>query len=435
MIKSKGLLIAILTLILLLLVVSSAGSTLHSAESDKAGDGKVVVIINLTGTISAGSTNMFRSELSDINNSTVKAVVINMNAGGGILAQALDMDKYINSAESKGIPVYSYVMPFGSASYAGTYIAMDANGLYMAPGTSIGLSEPTIIGGTAAEDQENTANYAALMGNMASAHGRNSTAAENMVVHDTDYTASEAAGMNLSSGISSSLNAMLGSLNLSSYTRQYVNQNVYDNFLNFIGNPLVAGILILIGIVTVFLDLYHGTIILSIAGFIMIALGLLGADIINASIFGLILLLLAGILIFIEFKTNHGIALLAGLITGIAGIYFLASSYGTSNPGYSPSPFGPDFYLASVVIVLTGILLIVYLSKILKSQEREHYTGGESLIGHSASVITPMKRNQTGFVSIEGVQWRALNAGVDVNQNDKVIIIQRKGLTLTVKKI
>jgi membrane-bound serine protease (ClpP class) len=231
------------------------------------------------------------------------------------------------------------------------------------------------------------------------------------------------------------MNAMLAGLNLSAYGKEYVHQSVYDNFLGFIANPLIAGIFILIGIVAVFLDLYHGTIVLSVIGVVMIGLGLLGADIINASIFGLILLLLAGILIFLEFKTNHGIALLSGLITGIAGIYFLASSYGTSSPGYSPAPFGESFYMFSIAIILIGILLIIYISKILKSQRREIYTGAESLKGHSADVVTPMKRNGKGFVMIDGVQWEAINIGVDVNRSEKVVIIERKGLTLIVKKI
>ena len=436
MTKSKGLLIAIIALILLLLVVSAAG---HSTESPtqpyKAGNGKVILIINLTGTINAGTTNMFRSHLSSINNSSVKAVIININAGGGMLEQAFAIDKYITSTEDKGINVYIYVMPDGSASYTGTYIAMDGTGLYMAPGTSIGLSEPVIIGGTKAMEQNDIAQMEAIMGNMASSHGRNSTAAKSMVTNDSDYSSSQAASINLSNGSFSSMNAMLAGLNLSTYAKIYVNQSVYDQFLGSISNPLTAGIFMLIGIVAIFLDLYHGTIILSIIGVVMIGLGLLGADIIDASIFGLVLILLAGVLIFLEFKTSHGIALLSGLIVGLAGIYFLASSYGTSSPGYSPNPFGPDFFMSAIAIVLMGTLLVAYISKILKSQKKEHYTGIESLIGHSAVVVTAMKTNGRGFVSVDGIQWSAINMGVDIRENDRVIIMERKGLTLLVKKI
>ena len=436
MTKPKGLIIVLMIFIFLLMVASSAGhSTGQTENSYKAGNGKVVLFINLTGTVSAGTTNMFRSELSNIDNSSVKAVIISVDAGGGMLQQALDIDKYINSTENKGINVYAYVLPGGSATYTATYVTMDATGLYMAPGTMIGLSQPDLVGGTSTQEQNDIIQMGHVMESMALAHNRNGTAASSMVLNDSEYSSAQASNIKLSDGNFASMNAMLAGLNLSAYGKEYVHQSVYDNFLVFIANPLIAGIFILIGIVAVFLDLYHGTIVLSVIGVVMIGLGLLGADIINASIFGLILLLLAGILIFLEFKTNHGIALLSGLITGIAGIYFLASSYGTSSPGYSPAPFGESFYMFSIAIILIGILLIIYISKILKSQRREIYTGAESLIGHSADVVTPMKRNGKGFVMIDGVQWEAINIGVDVNRSEKVVIIERKGLTLIVKKI
>jgi membrane-bound serine protease (ClpP class) len=274
-----------------------------------------------------------------------------------------------------------------------------------------------------------------IMGSMAASHGRNSTAAESMVLNNSQYFYSTAASIKLSDGSFESITAMLAGLNLSTYSPGYASQSVYDNFLNFIGNPLTAGIFILIGLLAIFFDLYHGTIVLSVIGIVMIGLGLLGANIINGSIFGLVLLFIAGILIFLEFKTNHGIALLSGLIVGIAGIYFLASSYGTSSPGYSPNPYGESFYMISAAIFIIGILFIIYISKILKSQTREHYTGIEAIIGHSADVVTPIKKNKKGFVSIDGVKWAALNIGVDVEAKDKVIIIERKGLTLIVKKV
>ncbi len=436
MTRSKGLIIALIIFILLLMAASSFSHGVGSTTGPyNATDSKVILFMNLTGTVNAGTTNMFRSELSNINNSSVKAVIINVNAGGGMIQQALDIDRYINSTEDKGINVYAYIQPGGTAIYTGTYIAMDATGVYMAPGTLIGASQPDLVGGTYSMEHEDIARMGSLMGSMASSHGRNSTAAMSMVLNNSEYSNSQASSIKLSSGSYGSIGAMLAGLNLSSYGKVYANQSLYDQFLDFIANPFIAGIFILIGILAVFLDLYHGTIVLSVTGVVMIALGLLGADIINASIFGLVLLLLAGILIFLEFKTNHGIALLSGLIVGIAGIYFLASSYGTSSPGYSPTPFGSSFYLSSVAIIVIGILLIVYISKILKSQRREVYTGGESLIGHSAVVVTPMGKNKKGFVSIDGVQWAALNIGVDIGKNEKVIIIERKGLTLIIKKI
>ena len=256
-----------------------------------------------------------------------------------------------------------------------------------------------------------------------------------MVSHNTVYDSSAALADNVANGKSQSLSGFIAEMGLSSYSIHYMEESVYENFLGFLGSPFTAGLLILTGIIAVFFDLYHGTVVLSVLGVALIILGIVGAALIDASIIGLILLLLAGILIFVEFETNHGVALLLGLISGIAGVYFLGSSYGTNNPGYSPDPYGEGFYLTSIAIILLGILMVVYISRILKSQIREHYTGIESLIGHSAEVKTDMGTDGKGFVAIEGVQWRALNIGVPVNRNDRVIIIERRGLTLIVKKI
>jgi membrane-bound serine protease (ClpP class) len=436
MAKFRGLIIALIASVILLMAVPAAVHVANQGvEPNGVGNGKSVLVINLTGTITSGSENMFRSVLSGVNKSNVEAVIININAGGGMVAESLAIDKYINSTENAGIKVYIYVMPQGSASYTGSYIAMDATGIYMAPGTTIGLSTPYLVGGTNSMKLHDKEYLESVMGAMASSHGRNSSAAEGMVANDSDYTTSQAIDMHLANGRANSFNALLNNLNLTGYRKIYINESAYDSFLGFLSNPLTAGLFILIGIVSVFFDLYHGTVALSIIGVVMIGLGLLGADLINASIFGLLLLLLASVLIFLEFKTNHGISLLAGLITGIAGVYFLASSYGTYNPGYSPNPYGPGFYLSAIAIVLIGVLMVVYISRILKSQTREHFTGIESIIGHSAEVKTEMGTNEKGFVAIEGVQWHAMNIDVEVHKNDHVIVIERKGLTLIVKKI
>ena len=63
MTKPKGLIIVLIIFIFLLMVASSAGHATGPAENSyKAGNGKVVLFINLTGTVSAGTTNMRTQE-------------------------------------------------------------------------------------------------------------------------------------------------------------------------------------------------------------------------------------------------------------------------------------------------------------------------------------------------------------------------------------
>ena len=420
----------ILILIAAPLVQHESGTTQKVAVSSRE-----ILVINLTGSVDAGTYRMIKSDLSGLSNSSVAAVIININSGSGDLKSAIAIDKCINSTENSGIKVYAYIGSGASATHAGSYVAMDANAIYMANGTSMGMSRPYIIAGSTSMETADSLRMASLMSILASSHGRNSTYAARMVTGNINYNSAMAIADNVATGHYQTLSALIAGLNLSSYTAHYEGESVYDDILGSLDNPLAAGLLILVGIITVFFDLYHGTIILSVFGVIIIIFGLVGAALMDASIIGLLLLLLAGILIFVEFETNHGIALLLGLISGIAGIYFLGSSYGNSNLGYSPDPYGEGFYLSSIAIVLLGILMIIYISRILKSQTQEHYTGTESLVGHSAEVKTDMGSNGKGFVAIEGVQWRALNIGVPVTRNDHVIVIGRRGLTLIIKKI
>ncbi|WMT51186.1 MAG: NfeD family protein [Ferroplasma sp.] len=432
--KSRAFLLLLLIGVILIVVAAPLLQHGSSAIHDEASS-REVLVINLTGSIDPGTYSMIKSDLHGVSSSSVRAVIININAGSGMLKSALDMDKCINSTENSGIKVYAYIGPGASAVNAGSYVAMDADGIYMAPGSSIGRAKPYIIAGSQEEENADALNMGNIMSALASSHGRNGTYAMEMVTGDTVYDSSVAISDNVANGRSPSLGGFIAEMNLSSYGIHYSEENLYENFIGFLGSPFTAGLLILTGIIAVFFDLYHGTIVLSVLGVALIVLGIIGAALIDASVIGLLLLLLAGILIFIEFETNHGVALLLGLISGIAGVYFLGSSYGTNSPGYSPDPYGEGFYLTSIAIILLGMLMVVYISRILKSQIREHYTGIESLIGHSAEVKTAMGTNGRGFVAIEGVQWRALNIGVPVNRNDRVIIIERRGLTLIVKKI
>ncbi|MEM0139228.1 MAG: NfeD family protein [Ferroplasma sp.] len=417
----------ILILISSLLPVSKNSNNTVSVQS------KSVLIINLTGDINAGSSTLFHTELSAINSSYIAAVVINMDSKGGELENMLTIVNYINAAEALGIPVYTYIGSGSNGLYTGAYIAMASDKIYMCNSSEIGSAKPYVIG-TAAEKQDVENDMSSLMYSMALSHSKNTSAAVSMVINDSSYNGKNAMAAGLINGNSNSINSMLKELNLSNYNRVYVGESLFDQFLSSLSNPVIAGILILIGIVAIFLDFYHGTVILSVAGIIMIGLGLLGAELIDASFFGIILLLVAGVLIFLEFKTNHGIALLSGLIIGMVGIYFLASAYGTANPGYSPSPFGMSFYITGIIILILGMLLIIYLKKIIKSQSNSHYTGAEALIGHTGIAMDNINKNENGFISIDGIEWEA-TAMDNIKKYDNVMITGRDGLKLIVKKI
>lgn len=413
------------TLVTLLLLAAAS----HAASNSP----KTVLVLNLHEAIDAGSDQFLSSSLSQVNSENTAAVIIDMNTPGGILENMLNMVSAINSTEAKGVPVYTYIPADGNGASAGSYIAMACTGIYMGPGSYIGPSTPIVVGGTSLEQNHTEGAMAALMESMAQAHGRNATAALIMVYDNIAYSASQAVEINIATGIYGNLSDMINGLNLSGYSQVTGNPSFYDNFLSFLSNTTVDGILILIGSVAILADLYHGTVLLSVIGIIFIGLGLVGAEIVSASVVGIVILLVGAVLIFLEAKTGHGISLVTGVLVSVVGTFMLASPYASSNPGYSPSPIGTDFYIAAVLVAILAVIVGLLIRRIAISLKAQKYTGSESLISKTA--IVRKRLNPQGWVSYEGIQWEARSAdGSTIEEGQKVVIVSREGLTLIVKK-
>src|SRR5947208_16936657 len=94
------------------------------------------------------------------------------------------------------------------------------------------------------------------------------------------------------SATSETLDAFLTAVRLGSATITRFDEPLYDRFLSFISDPTVDGLFILVGIIALVLDLFHRTLFLSVAAVIFIALGFLGAQIIGASVVGILMLII-----------------------------------------------------------------------------------------------------------------------------------------------
>ncbi len=417
----------VLLFILSFIAVSFAG---HSSAVTQT---QSVLVLNLHEEIDPGSSHFISSALAGVTKNNTVAVVIDMNTPGGILQNMLEIINAINATQGHGIPVYTYVPSFGGAASAGSYIALASTAVYMGNATAIGPSTPIVVGGTSLE-QNHTENYfIAYMGALAQENHHNVTAAQIMVSQDVAYTGQQAISNGLVNGYASNLTDFLAKMNLSGYGVVTQNPNYYDNFLSFLSNTTVDGLFILIGSIAILADIYHGTAVLTIVGIAFIALGLLGAEIVSASLVGIILVIVGALFIFLEAKTGHGVALISGVIVTIFGTFMLASPYLSSNPGYSPSPFGASDFVAAILIAIIAIVVGLFVRRIAISLKAKRYTGSESLIGKTAIVKKDI--NPIGTISVEGIQWRARSEdGSIIEADQKVTVVGREDLILVVKK-
>lgn len=394
---------------------------------------KSVVVIYLDQEIDPGSANLITQNLHSLSKQDTQAVVIDMNTPGGLLSSMLQMINAINQTEANGIPVYTYIPEDGMGASAGSYVAMSTDIIAMGSGSYIGPSTPIVVGGSSLQQNHTEAAMQALMVSMAAAHNRNTTAASVMVSNNVAYDASTAVRIHIADMISNNLTTFLASQNLSSYPINKAYPSIYDNFISFLSNPFVDGVFILLGAIAIMADFYHGTVVLSVAGIALIALGFLGAEVISASIVGLLLLIIGAVLILLEIKTGHGAALISGVAVGMLGTFLLAAPYSSTNPGYSPSPFGTADYIAAIAIIIFAVILGFLFKHLVGSLRRKRYTGAESLVDKAATVKREL--SPTGWVSIEGVMWKAVSTdGSTIPEGDTVIITGIDGLTLKVRR-
>lgn len=419
--------IAIIMLMALFMLLAVPGNSSGSS-------GQNVLVLNLHEQIDPGSSHFISSQLASVTSSNTRAVIIDMNTPGGLLQNMLEIVNAINITEGHGIPVYTYIPADSAGASAGSYIAMATDGIYMGSGSAIGPSTPIVVGGSALEQNHTQAYFEAYMVSLANAHGRNATAAGIMVSQDIAYSENQAVSIGLVNGYSPNLTVLLTSLNLSGYQVITANPSYYDNFLSFLSNSVVDGLLILIGSIAILADIYHGTAILTVLGIVMIGLGLVGAEIIGASIMGIIMILLGSMFIFLEAKTGHGVALISGVVVSIFGTFMLASPYLASNPGYSPSPFGVMDYFSAITIAAIAVVFGLFIRRVAVSLKSRKITGSEALIGKIVTVKKDL--NPTGWVSMEGVQWKARTKDYsEIPAGGKAEIIDREGLVLIVKKV
>jgi membrane-bound serine protease (ClpP class) len=416
------------TSLLLILSCFLASSATASTQLVASGSGNVVVIADFNVQVDPGSAAFMSRVVSTAQSQNAAAIVIEMNTPGGSLNDMLSIISSITAANQSGIPTYTFIVPNGLGASAGSYIAMATNKILMAPGSIIGPSTPYIIGGTALEQNHTQAAMLSLLTSLAEDWGRNTTAVYDMVQSNQAFTANQAVAIHVADGLANSLSDALNQLGLSGNPQVQLSENLYEQLISTLSNATLDGILFLVGIIAIVLDIYHPTIVLSILGVIAIVAGLVGAEIIGASILGIVILVIAAALIVAELKLGHGFALMAGVVLGAFGIYYL-----TLGLPYSPSPITEIVEIELGLLVAFGIIIGLYIRWVIGPVKRRiKLTGPEAMIGKIGITITDLKPK--GEVRVVGEIWSAESLIGDIMKGEQVRVKALKGLVVMVEK-
>jgi membrane-bound serine protease (ClpP class) len=399
-----------------------------------------VLAVNLEDAINPASDDIIRTSLQEAESGDYQALMVILDTPGGGLEETRDI---ISQMARTRLPVIGYVYPEGATAWsAGTLILLASDIAAMAPHTIIGSAQPvrlTPTGGTEAiNDSKITNAIVALIKEKAIEHGRNATSAEQFIVSNLNLNAEEALKYEVIEYISSSPEDLLQQINgtriknITLYTTEaglkHYQPPLNLQFQKFLSDPMIAGLLLLIGLYAIIFGISSPGIGAEALGVISLSLGLIGLGF-NVNV-GAIFLILVGMgLILAELHSHSfGMLSLAGIICVVAGsILFAPTSY--------PQWYVPAVYQRSLVLalIIPSLILGGFLAFALYKVARIRFGPPASgkIIGEEAEAVDRLE--PYGYVLFQGEYWKA-EAESPTKPGEAVVIVGKKGAILKVRQ-
>ncbi len=406
---------------------------------------KKIYVIEIDDAITSATTEIIKEAV----NEKPDVIILRLNTPGGNLDSTLEIIQIIDNSE---IPFVGYVGPKGAHAWsAGTFILLSTHIAAMAPNSIIGSCQPVYIGADKSIPINETKilnAVIAVMKERMKMYNRNFSLAEKFIVENLNLNAYEAKEFNAVEIIADNEDDLIKQINgmnvsVSSGEKTIITGNaeivyyeasIRTKFMSVLSNPLIASLLLMIGIYALIFGFSNPGMGAEILGALCILLGLIGLGF-PADLAGIALLILGIVLIIYELSTHSfGIIGGAGVVALIMGIIFLGP---LSSPNFYVSQ---DFFnqlLFSILVpsVIFAVFLIFAVTKIFNAGKKKPVIG-ENIIGETAESTEDFENN-TGFVMSKGELWKAKNLKPDekILKGDKVKIKGKDDWTLLVEKI
>ena len=403
-------------------------------------------VASMDMTIDPGAQDFVSASLSDAQSACANHFVLVMNTFGG---DGRSMDKIVrgiaNFQASGGI-VITLIAPSGTHAFsAGAYIAEASDKIFMTPGTTIGSATPIVYNIPVGE--ENTTltkdinGFTTYMQSLTERNNRNATATGLMVTKGVSYTPDSAARLHVIDGVlnATSVSDALAQLGVPS-TAEVHHPGIRSYALSALSDPNVSSLLLLLGTFAILADLYHPTVVLSVAGVVVIALALLGLGVFGAPATSVFLMILGCAFIFLELKTGHGISATIGVIIFIVGFILIFNTPplpANPIPGTPPQgnfiTIGIGTYALIGVVGAGGVIGSIYLYRIREGLAKRVPSQDPSrFIGKEGRLLSDLRAGGTSEAIIASEAWTVTSA-VDIPRGTIVRVTAVQGLKLTVE--
>jgi membrane-bound serine protease (ClpP class) len=399
-----------------------------------------VISISINDGINPATAEFIQQGIEKAQKENAQCLIINLNTPGGLLTSTREIVTNIMKSE---VPVVVYVSPTGAhAGSAGVFITMSADIAAMAPGTNIGAAHPVDMQGKsdAVLNEKVINDAAAFLRTIAEKRNRNILWAEDAVRNSVAITEKEALEKNVINLIASNEKDLLSqidgkqvaltngtkTLNTKNATIQSMEMGFFQKVLSRISDPNIAYIIMMLGFYGLLFELFSpGAIFPGVVGVICLILAFYSMSSMPVNYAGIALIVFGIILFLLEIKViSHGILAIGGIISVLLGSMILFRS--------SPAENFVDISW-SVIFSATAVSALFFFFIVtmgLKAQRAKPVSGSNAFIGKTAETLNVL--DLSGLVKISGETWNAVSLSGKINENEKVIVKEIKGLTLYV---
>ena len=374
-------------------------------------------------------------------------LVIELNTPGGL---STAMETMTERLLGTSVPSVVYVTPTGArAGSAGVFIAMAADVIAMAPGTVIGAAHPVSVDGGQLDQAttEKFTNYAAAyVRTLATTKGHNADWAEQAVRASATLTEQEALQKQVADLVAHDLDDLLkqlagrrvrtaaGELVLPSLLGASVQRyppNAAEAALHVIADPNIALLLLTIGTIGIFAELYHpGGFFPGIVGVISLLLAYVSLGNLPTNWGAAALICFSIILFMLELHVpTHGVLGIGGVVAFVLGGLLL----------FAPlTPTAPVFETFEVnlglLFGLSGLLAAFFLVALRAGLRARRLPRLDSLAHlNGATGLATSRLDPTGTVLVNHEQWSALTDGGPIENGAVIEVVAREGLRLRVR--
>lgn len=418
-------------IIAVMILVSSFGF----AEND--GD---VYVIPITGEINKATSQFVNTQLENIKNKNVSAVIFEIDTYGGLISEAEKIKESIMSLE---IPTIAFVNK--KSESAGVLITISNDYIVMAEGASIGSAE------TIPNTEKVMSMWVTWLRTTAEQNGRDSELVAAMADKDIEIEGIVKEGDLLNLGhkwaydlgfadaIANNYNQVLKKLNLDYEEIKPIEKDLQIKIAEIVVNPYVAAAILAIGFIGFVIEiLTPGFGVGGTIGLLAFALFFGGNMLAGNSNWGAVILFVVGlILLLVEaVAPGFGIPGIGGIISVVLSVIMASSSIETAIMSLA---------FAVILAIIAAVLLIKYgpknpyLDRIILSTKQENkkgYTSNQvkaSYVGKEGLTLTTLR--PAGTILIDDIRLDVVSEGGFIAKNSKVKVVKIEGSKIIVRKI